>query len=106
MSNIIPSGALVTLRRINGGKQVIARFPNGYGASVVRHDFSYGGSAGKWELAVISFTGEGPRDFDLVYDTPITDDVIGWLSEEQAVEICEQIARLDPLARTFREVTP
>lgn len=105
MTAIQPTGALVTRRSINGGEQIIARLPNGYGASIVRHDFSYGGTAGKWELAVISFTGEGPNDFDLVYDTPITDDVIGWLSEEEAVEICEQIARLDPLTRTFKEGT-
>ena len=42
-------------------------FPNGYGASIVKGEGSYG-----TELAVI--TSEG-----LCYDTEITDDVIGYI---------------------------
>lgn len=61
------------------GIQRIYKFPNGYGASVVKHKFSYGGKDGKWELAVINnITDEG---FDLCYDTEITDDVIGHLND-------------------------
>lgn len=86
--------ALVRTRPIHEGQQIIARFPNGLGASIVRHSFSYGRDSGLWELAAIRFSGEGPFDFDLIYTTPITDDVIGDLSEEEAVEICAQIAAL------------
>jgi len=46
-------------------------FPNGYGASVVRHKYSYGGDEGLFEIAVL-------RSGKIVYDTPITNDVIGF----------------------------
>lgn len=65
-----------------GGVQKLFRFANGYGASVVRFSGSYGGTAGLWELAVIKFTGDGITDFTLDYTTPITDDVLGHLSDE------------------------
>lgn len=72
-----------------GGKQTIVRFRNGYGASVVDHAMSYG-----VELAVLKFAdGESP-DFDLCYDTPITDDVLGYLTPETLREALEAIAEL------------
>lgn len=77
-----------------GGEQRLYRFDNGYGASVVRHRFSYGGSAGLWELAVLTFKGEGVEDFDLTYDTPITDDVLGHLTES---EVEEKLADIEAL---------
>ena len=49
-------------------------FENGYGVSVVRHSFSYGGKSGLYELAVLDADGE------LTYDTPVTGDVIGYLT--------------------------
>jgi hypothetical protein len=61
------------------GVQRIYKFPNGYGASVVKHKYSYGGDKGLWELAVINnITDEG---FDMCYNTEITDDVIGYLND-------------------------
>lgn len=39
---------------------------------------SYGFSAGYWELAVIKFNKDG--SFGLCYDTPVTDDVLGYLN--------------------------
>lgn len=66
-----------------GGTQRLYRFDNGYGASVVRFQFmgsgSYGADQGLWELAVVHYDG---ADFELVYDTPAADDVIGWLDED------------------------
>lgn len=63
------------VRSLNGGTQRRYLFPNGYGASVVCHEWSYGGSRGLWELAVTDDAGR------LVYDTPVTNDVIGYLTE-------------------------
>jgi hypothetical protein len=71
----------------NGGVQHKASFPNGYGASVVRHSFSYGNESGLWELAVL-------KDDSICYDTPITDDVLGHLTEAEVNEILDQIEAL------------
>jgi hypothetical protein len=83
------------------GRQSVFRFMNGYGASVVCHRTSYGGNLGKLELAVIRFTGQGDDEFELCYDTPVTSDVIGHLSRDQARSILEQIAALPPDARAL-----
>lgn len=73
------------------GTQHIFQFPNGYGASVVRFKWSYGGHRSLWELAVIKFRGD---DWDINYQTPITDDVIGYLSEDRVAELLNDIAAL------------
>ena len=87
----------------SGGTQRIYRFENGYGASVVRfsEDYgagvpvgSYGGDEGLWELAVLRFTGDKIDKFRLIYDTPITDDVLGYLSEE---EVDANLAKIEAL---------
>ena len=67
-----------------GGDCVRLMFPNGYGASIVRFDGSYGYEQGLWEVAVV--TESGP-----CYDTPITDDVIGYQSEAEVISLCQQI---------------
>ena len=63
-------------------------YPNGYGASVVLHDGSYGNQAGLFEVAVTHTRGE------LCYSTPITGDVIGWVSFAEVAQILEQIEGL------------
>jgi hypothetical protein len=74
-------------RDLNG---VIARiqFDNGYGASVVKHEFSYGGKDGLYELAVLDTNG------DLTYETSITDDVIGYLRPEDVTDVMGKIQKL------------
>ena len=79
------------VRAIHGGAQKVFRFDNGYGASVIQHEFSYGGNQGLWELAVLRFKGKG---FDLCYDTPITDDVLGDLSDAEVDELLDRISAL------------
>ena len=69
------------------GIQKVYKFPNGYGASVIKHKGSYGYSKGLWELAVL-YEGE------LCYDTEITNDVIGNLNDPEVDNILGQISRL------------
>lgn len=71
---------LVSVNRKFGGHSLVFKFPNGYGASVIRHDLSCGGESGLWELAVLG------RDGALCYTTPITGDVLGWLNESEVDE--------------------
>lgn len=68
------------------GIQYLFRFPNGYGASLINHSGSYGN-----ELAVIEWMG---ANYDLVYDTPVTGDVLGWLTPAQIESTLDAIAAL------------
>lgn len=88
-------------RPSNGGIQHLYRFDNGRGASVIRHSFSYGRDLGLWELAVIRFVGPDIEDFQLDYRTPITDDVMGVLSESDVEAVLDQIEALP----AFEQVT-
>ena len=63
-------------------------FENGYGASVVKGEYTYGGKDGLYELAVLDSNG------DLTYSTPITNDVLGHLSEDDVTKVLEQIQNL------------
>ena len=68
--------------------QAYAKFPNGYGASVIMGVGTIGGSQLLYELAVL-------KGDDLCYDTPITDDVIGYLTPEVVTDLLRQIAALE-----------
>jgi hypothetical protein len=73
------------------GVQKLYRFPNGYGASVVKGEHTYGGEDGLWELAVLTFSDKDGAtlddyDFEICYTTDITEDVLGHLTDEE-VEI-------------------
>ena len=69
------------------GIRSVMEFDNGYGVSVIRSNTSYGGLSGLYELAVL-------KDGSLCYDTPITDDVLGWLTKDRVTEIMKQVQEL------------
>ena len=63
------------------------KFDNGYEVSVVKSPYSYGGKDGLYELAIF-------KDDDICYDTPITNDVLGYLSEKEVTEVLIKIQQL------------
>ena len=73
---------------IYNGIGYVYQFENGYGASVVKHDGSYGGKQGLYEIAVLDSGG------DLCYSTPITDDVIGHATEDKVLDTLHRIKML------------
>lgn len=73
--------------RMTVGLQNKYRFPNDYGASLIYAPGSYG-----LELAVLNFSAN--PEGDLEYNTPITNDVLGYLTWEQAVEALIKIKEL------------
>lgn len=80
-------------RPLNGGDQTVYKFDNGYGASVISGGtFTYGGDEGLKELAVIKFQSEDK--WRICYETEITDDVIGYLSDEEVENLLLQIEAL------------
>ena len=82
---------LVFVTQGTGIRQATVAFPNGYVASVVIGPGTYGGNDNLYELAV----GRGTLiSWHLVYDTPITDDVLGHLLPEDVTTLLRQIADL------------
>jgi predicted dehydrogenase len=71
-----------------GGVQAYITFENGYGASVVCTPHTYGGDKGLYELAVFGKNGH------ITYDTPITNDVIGYLRPMDVTDVMEKIQQL------------
>ena len=72
----------------NGVKCKI-QFDNGYGASIVRHNYSYGGKEGLYELAVLD------QDGKLHYDNLVANgDVRGYLTPDEVTDLLKQIQEL------------
>ena len=71
------------------GKQAVVQFKNGYGASVIQGEMSYGGREGLFELAVYG------KDGNISYSTPITGDVLGYLTEDDVTETLVKISKLE-----------
>lgn len=74
--------------------QYIFRFGNNYGASVVKGHGTYGYERDLWELGVIYFYRPDKNNYHLTYDTPITDDVEGYLTDEKVRELLKRIKEL------------
>ena len=95
---------------VGTGTQCLIFFPNGYGASIVqfyitpmfsgRKVGSYGIDQNLWELAILK--GE-EGNWDLTYSTPIADDVIGHLTEDEVGDYLDQIQSLEPTAKRSEE---
>lgn len=71
-------------------------FPNGYGVSVIQFTTpfgfgSYGAEEGLYEVAILKGLEE---DWEICYDTPITDDVIGYQSMEDIDTLLSQVESL------------
>ena len=64
-------------------------FENGFGASVIRHKYSYGGKDGLYELAVLDTEGE------IHYDNAVAEgDVHGYLNEDGVTTLLAEIQNL------------
>ena len=71
--------------------QAIMFFKNGYGISVITGKDAYSDDENPYECAVIK---GNKRIWYMVYDTPITNDVIGFCDENKVTEIMKQIQEL------------
>ena len=62
-------------------------FPNGYGASIITGQNAYSSENAPYELAVL-------HNNEITYDTPLTGDVLGYLTEEEVNEYLLKIEAL------------
>lgn len=85
---------------VGEGLRGIIFFPGGYGLSVVRFKVPsptcgvrYGSYTDDktWEVAILKGT---PDDWDICYDTQITEDVLGYQTEEDINRIIKHVLRL------------
>ena len=76
---------------LDGTEHYQFHFENGYGASVIRGHYSYGGPQGLYELAVLR---KRRKHWEITYDTTITDDVLGYLKHDDVVKALEEISKL------------
>lgn len=70
-----------------GGVQALHNFDNGYGVSVIKSKFSYGGPAGLYEMAIL-------HEGFITYDSDITDDVLGHLTPEDVERYMAKVKAL------------
>ena len=63
------------------------KLDNGYEVSVVQSPHSYGGDIGLYELAIF-------KDGEICYDTPITNDVLGYLRPEDVMDVIVKLEKL------------
>jgi hypothetical protein len=70
-------------------------FDNHYGVSVIRGPYTYGGKEGLYELAVL-YMAPGNEYSELVYDTPVTNDVVGYLTPDDVTRLMAQVEALPP----------
>ena len=68
-------------------------FDNHYGVSIIKTPYSYGGKEGLYELAILVMK-PGDKYSELCYDTPITNDVMGYLTPEDITDIMKQVSEL------------
>lgn len=68
------------------------RFENNYGASIIKHYGSYGYEEDLFELAVLYYDDKG--ESHITYNTPITEDVIGWLTNNDVIRYLNKIKNL------------
>lgn len=72
------------------------RFDNGYGISAIQGYGAYGDiEDDTYEVAIIKFTGLS-LGYELVYDTPFTDDVIEYLKVEEVNELIKSVKEYNP----------
>lgn len=81
---------------VGDGVQAKHFFDNGYGVSVVRFagmfgSGSYGFAEGLYELAVLKGNKD---DWSICYDTPVTGDVLGHLTEDDVTGLLAQVETL------------
>ncbi len=82
---------LIKKGELDDGVQYIFKFPNDYGASVIKTRYSYGYKQDLWEMGLIFFVGDGDRDWHLTYERDFEDDVKGYLTDEEVNRLLEKI---------------
>lgn len=86
-----------TFGQFTWGSQHLFQFPNGYGASVVQHQGSYGCQDDLFEVALIKWDQDWTDKWEIVYDASVVtsrgnfEDVLGYLTQGDVVDVLKKI---------------
>lgn len=93
--SIMKLGGIVTTNHTESGFAYLVTFiGKPYGASIIKKRGSYGHENNLFELGVTYQTDDGQPPH-LCYNTPITNDVIGDLTDSDVVSLLHLISKLD-----------
>ena len=84
---------IIDINSYNKGMQILFRFPNNYGISLVCHSFSYGNDDDEFEIAITKFEPNSDN-WRVTYDTDITGDVLGYQSKEDVINVIQKTIAL------------
>ena len=73
------------------GVHYVYQFANNYGASIIKHNGSYGHENDLWELGLIKYDENDYQIWHLVYDEDRFTDVIGYLTDKDVEELLDYI---------------
>jgi hypothetical protein len=79
-----PRITLVSDETVRGIARMRVHFLNGWGASIIRSEHSYGGEDGLFEMLAIDPSG-----------TMLTDQIFGWLSEAEVMKAIDAISNFE-----------
>ena len=85
---------IIDINSYNKGMQILFRFPNNYGISLVCHSFSYGNDDNEFEIAIINYDSEDNDYWDICYTTKLTQDVLGYQSKEDVIDVIQKTIAL------------
>lgn len=74
-------------------------YDNNYAVSVIRGPYTHGGLKGLYELAVL-YMAPDSSESELVYDTPVTNDVEGHLTPDDVTRLMKQVEALPLRVKT------
>jgi hypothetical protein len=84
---------IIDINSYNKGMQILFKFPNDYGISLVCHSFSYGNDDNEFEIAIAKFEPNSDN-WRVTYDTDITGDVLGYQSKEDVIDVIQKTIAL------------
>jgi hypothetical protein len=84
---------IIDINSYNKGMQILFKFPNDYGISLVCHAFSYGNASDEFEIAIAKFEPDSDN-WRVTYDTDITGDVLGYQSKEDVIDVIQKTIAL------------
>ena len=85
---IVTEGAVSISPMFDNAKRCTMNFDNGYGVSVISGKCFYSDEEHPYEVAIL-------KDGNITYDTPLTDDVLGYQTETSVTEIMKQVQELE-----------